>query len=105
MPAVPRHEAEQDQATLSEFLYTLRHPSRTSTFVRELIEGARAYYAAEDVAALDRRELIELLSYTRRIAIKMGACALCFDSHHFYESFYKVMSSRTRRGHYMTRVM
>lgn len=73
---VPQHEAELERATISEFFYTLRHPSRTSTFVQQLIQDTEAYYAAEDVTALDRREIIEILSYTRKMAVRMGGIAI-----------------------------
>lgn len=76
MSPVPQHEAELEQATLSEFLYTLRHPSRESTFVQQVIQDSKAYYAAEDVTALDRRVIIEILSYTRKMAVRMGGIAI-----------------------------
>lgn len=71
-----RYEAQIDRTTLSAFLHTFRHPREIGIFFRDIFTGTRAYYRAQDVVDLERGELIELISWTRKMAIKMTASSL-----------------------------
>lgn len=78
MLSIPQHEAEIQREFFSALLHTLRHPSSTPTFVRDLIRDIRVYYAGQDVLNLDREEIIENLVYVRKMAIRIAGSALLF---------------------------
>jgi len=70
------YEAQIDRTTISSFLHIIRHPRELRTFFRDIYTGTRAYYRAQDVIDLERAELVELISWTRNMAIKMTASSL-----------------------------
>ncbi|KAF4626425.1 hypothetical protein G7Y89_g11734 [Cudoniella acicularis] len=76
MSEVPEHEARIERRTVSAFLHFFRRPREIKTFFRDLYAGTSAYYRAQDVVDLERGELIELISYARKMSIKMSVSSL-----------------------------
>jgi len=76
MPSTPRHEADIERDTYLACFHAIRHPTALPTFFRELGTNTRAYYAGQDVVDLDKEEIIELLSWTRKMAIKSAGYGL-----------------------------
>jgi VIT1/CCC1 family predicted Fe2+/Mn2+ transporter len=71
-----RHEAEIDRAAARGCIEAFRHPSQLPTLFRNIFTSTRAYYRAEDTIDLERGELIKLVSWTRKMAIKLTASSL-----------------------------
>ncbi|KAI0149702.1 hypothetical protein F4776DRAFT_602839 [Hypoxylon sp. NC0597] len=72
----PRHEAELERRAIRDCLHAFRHPSELPSQLKSSWRQTRDYYAARDVVDLEREELIELISWTRKIALKMAGSAL-----------------------------
>lgn len=72
----PRHEAELARASLRNCLNIFRHPSQFLSFLKDSWHHTRDYYAARDVVELERGELIQIISYSRKMALKMTGSAL-----------------------------
>ncbi|KAI1816358.1 hypothetical protein GGS20DRAFT_241238 [Poronia punctata] len=72
----PRHEVELERNAISSLLEALRHPTQIPSFIRTVWADTRAYYAAADVLDLERAELIQIVSYTRKMALKLTGSAL-----------------------------
>ncbi|KAI1109268.1 hypothetical protein F5Y14DRAFT_458465 [Nemania sp. NC0429] len=68
----PPHEAEIERRFVSECLYTLRNPLGIPSFLKTVWNDSISYYAAQDVVDLERAELIQVISYTRTLGIKMA---------------------------------
>lgn len=72
----PRHERESERAAWLAFIHALRHPSELGLFFRSSIADTRDYYAARDVVDLEREELIQIIAWTRKMALNMTGSAL-----------------------------
>ncbi|KAI0385128.1 hypothetical protein F5Y04DRAFT_246878 [Hypomontagnella monticulosa] len=72
----PHYEAELDRASFTSCLRIFRHPSEAPSLLRSCWHDTRDYYAARDVVELERGELIQIVSYSRRLALKMTGSAL-----------------------------
>lgn len=73
---LPRHEVELERQALRDCWQGLRHPTTLPALWAQSWSRNRDYYAARDVEALDREELIELLAWTRRTGMKLFGGAL-----------------------------
>ncbi|KAI1136914.1 hypothetical protein F5Y05DRAFT_90434 [Hypoxylon sp. FL0543] len=72
----PRHEAELDRRSFRNCLRIFKHPSEIPSLLKSAWHQTRDYYAARDVVELERGELIQIISYSRKMAIKMTGSAL-----------------------------
>lgn len=72
----PRHEAEITEQSWRNCLRIFRHPSEAPTLIRNSFTNTRDYYAGRDVVDLERAELIKIISWTRRMGLKMTGSAL-----------------------------
>ncbi|KAI5918876.1 hypothetical protein F4810DRAFT_715106 [Camillea tinctor] len=68
----PRHETELQRQAFRDCAHAMRHPKEIPALLRGSWQQTRDYYAGRDVAGLERGEIVELLAWTRRIAIKMS---------------------------------
>lgn len=72
----PQHEAELERQWLKSCLSAFRHPSQLLSFIQTSWHDTRSYYAARDVLDLEIEELIQIISYTRKMAVKLTGGAL-----------------------------
>ncbi|KAI1197746.1 hypothetical protein F5X97DRAFT_324171 [Nemania serpens] len=72
----PPHEAELERRMIRQCIYTFQHPSTALSFFKTVWTDSIAYYAAEDVVDLERAELVQIISWTRKVAMKMTGSAL-----------------------------
>ncbi|KAI1414093.1 hypothetical protein F5Y13DRAFT_159711 [Hypoxylon sp. FL1857] len=72
----PRHEAELERRALRDCLHAFKHPSEMPSQLKSSWRQTRDYYAARDVVDLERAELIEIISWSRKMALKMTGSAL-----------------------------
>lgn len=72
----PRHEAELELEAWRNCGRMCTHPSEIPSICSNNWRQTRDYFAARDVVDLDREELIELISWTRKMAMKLTGYAL-----------------------------
>ncbi|KAI2609501.1 uncharacterized protein GGS25DRAFT_520302 [Hypoxylon fragiforme] len=72
----PNHEASLDRESLHSCLRLFTHPSSIPSTLAASWHETGNYYAARDVLELERAELIQIIAYTRRMAIKLTGSAL-----------------------------
>lgn len=72
----PRHEAQLERDVLRSCLYLLQHPSEFSSTLRESYHRTRDYYAGRDLVDLERGEIIQIVSWTRKMALKMAGSSM-----------------------------
>lgn len=72
----PQHEADLERQTVYGCLQAVRHLSRLPSFARDLVSSTSAYYAARDVVDLDHQQLTEIISFTRKMVIKVMGMSL-----------------------------
>lgn len=70
------YEAQLTRQSWSRLFHAVCHPSELPSVGREMVADTRAYYRAEDVVDMNKRDIIELLAWTRRTAMKMLAAGL-----------------------------
>jgi hypothetical protein len=71
-----QYEAQLDRKTIFACFQAIRHPSRLPIVLRDFVACTRSYYSAQDVVDLERGELIELVSWTRKMTLKMTGSSL-----------------------------
>ncbi|KAI1184858.1 hypothetical protein F5B17DRAFT_61367 [Nemania serpens] len=76
MSHTPPHEAELERRMVRQCLHTLQHPLTAPSFLKTVWNDSLAYYAAQDVVDLERAELVQIISYTRRTAMKFFGSVL-----------------------------
>lgn len=67
------YEAALARESWRRLFHVLCHPSEFPSYCRESVAQNRAYYRAEDVVDMNKRDIVELLAWTRRTAMKMLA--------------------------------
>lgn len=71
-----RYEEQGAQETITACLSAIRHPSTLPQFFRSCITGTGVYFRAGDVIDLERSELVQVISYSRKMAMKMTGASL-----------------------------
>lgn len=74
--AYPRHEAEQDRQSLRDCVNLFRRPAQLSSFLKTSWHRTKDYYAARDTIDLERGDLVQIISFSRKMAVKMTGSAL-----------------------------
>ncbi|KAI1078521.1 hypothetical protein F5B20DRAFT_547322 [Whalleya microplaca] len=74
--STPRHEAELDRRSIRTCIRILQHPSELPSILEPSWNQTRDYYAARDVVGLEREELIEIISYLRKMGLRMAGSTL-----------------------------
>ncbi|CAK1365304.1 unnamed protein product [Cercospora beticola] len=72
---IPQHEADHESQFWGACLEAFRHPTTLPRFFRVVYHDTKAYYAGRDLVDLEREELIENLTWMRKVTISAAASA------------------------------
>ncbi|KFZ22992.1 hypothetical protein V502_02528, partial [Pseudogymnoascus sp. VKM F-4520 (FW-2644)] len=71
-----RYEEQRSIEATSACFYAISHPSTLPQFFRDVFRDTKLYYQGQDTVDLERGELVKIISYSRKMAIKMSGASL-----------------------------
>lgn len=71
-----RYEEQRSIEATSACFYAISHPSTLPQFFRDVFRDTKLYYQGQDTVDLERDELVKIISYSRKMAIKMSGASL-----------------------------
>lgn len=67
----PQHETEREREALRRTGRMFKHPSEIPSILRASWASNREYFSGRDLTEVDREELIRIIVYMRKLAMKM----------------------------------